>query len=159
MHPTTARVATALATAGINAEIREFEGATRTAQQAADALGVPVGAIVKSLCFVADGAPVMVLTSGSNRVDPNKVRRALNATSVTRADAEIVRAATGFAIGGVPPLAHATVLRMLLDRDLLQYDALWAAAGTPHSVFRLTPPQLVALTSAPVTDVAEELGA
>ena len=156
MHPTTARVAAALKDAGIETEIREFEATTRTAQQAADVLGVPVGAIVKSLCFVADGTPVMVLVSGANRADMHKIRRLLRAQEVRRADAEIVRAATGFAIGGVPPVAHHEPMRLILDRDLIQYDPLWAAAGTPHSVFRITPAQLVGLTRGELADVAEE---
>ena len=156
MHPTTARVAAALAAAGLEAEIREFSHAARTAQQAADALGVPVGAIVKSLCFMADGEPIIVLASGANRVEPGKVQQALGVAEVTRAAAEAVRLATGFAIGGVPPVAHARQLRMLLDRDLMRYDELWAAAGTPHSVFRITPAQLVALSGAEIADVAEE---
>ena len=157
MHPTTARVAAALEAAGLETEVREFDAATRTAQQAADTLGVSVGAIVKSLCFVADGEPVMALVSGANRVDLRKIQNILGAASVVRANADQVRAATGYAIGGVPPVAHARRLRMLLDRDLLQYDQLWAAAGTPHSVFRLAPRQLAALTGAEVADVAEEL--
>jgi prolyl-tRNA editing enzyme YbaK/EbsC (Cys-tRNA(Pro) deacylase) len=158
MHPTTARVAAALDAANITTEIREFPDATRTAQQAADVLGVPVGAIVKSLCFVADGEPVMALVSGSNRADTGKLREALGASTVTRAGADVVRAATGYAIGGVPPVAHARPLRMVLDRDLLTYDVLWAAAGTPHSVFRIDPATLVSLTGAQLVDIAEETG-
>lgn len=156
MHPTTARVAATLEAAGFHTDIREFSNATRTAQQAADTLGVPVGAIVKSLCFVADGEPVMVLVSGSNRADLLKIQQALGAATVTRADAETVRAATGFAIGGVPPVAHAQPLRMILDRDLERYAELWAAAGTPHSVFRLDPQRLAALTGGTWADVAED---
>jgi prolyl-tRNA editing enzyme YbaK/EbsC (Cys-tRNA(Pro) deacylase) len=156
MHPTTARVAAALDAANVSTEIREFPDATRTAQQAADVLGVPVGAIVKSLCFVADGEPVMALVSGSNRADLQKLQQALGASAVTRASADVVRAATGYAIGGVPPLGHARPLRMLLDRDLMQYEVLWAAAGTPHSVFRIDPAGLVALTGAQPVDIAEE---
>lgn len=158
MHPTTARVAAALEAANIRTEIREFSDATRTAQQAADALGVAVGAIVKSLCFVADGQPVMALVSGSNRADLHKLQQVLGAASVTRASADVVRAATGYAIGGVPPLGHAQPLRILLDRDLMNYDELWAAAGTPHSVFRIKPTQLVALIGTQPVDIAEEPG-
>ncbi|CAA9224241.1 MAG: Uncharacterized protein SCO3165, partial [uncultured Chloroflexia bacterium] len=139
MHPTTARVAAALRDAGFSAEIRTFEADTRTAQQAADALGVSLGAIVKSLCFMADDAPVMVLVSGANRGDPQKIRQVLGAARVVRANADDVRAATGYAIGGVPPLGHAKPMRIIIDPDLLQYDVLWAAAGTPNSVFRTTP--------------------
>lgn len=157
MHPTTARVAAALAADGLDTEIREFAETTRTAQEAADTLGVPVGAIVKSLCFVADDAPVMLLVSGANRADLKKVCSVLGATKVVRADAQVVRAATGFAIGGVPPVAHATPLKLLIDRDLLQYTELWAAAGTPNSVFRITPEQLVAVTSGAVADIVESV--
>ena len=156
MHPTTARVAAALDAANVETEVREFAGATRTAQQAADALGVPVGAIVKSLCFVADGEPVMALVSGSNRADLTKLQQALGASSVTRAGADVVRAATGYAIGGVPPVGHARPLRMLLGRDLMRYDELWAAAGTPHSVFSIDPICLFALTGAELVDIAGE---
>ena len=158
MHPTTARVAAALDAAGITTEIREFSDATRTAQQAADALGVAVGAIVKSLCFVADDEPVMALVSGSNRVDLLKLQQAIGASSVTRAGADTVRTATGYAIGGVPPLGHARPLRILFDRDLMDYGELWAAAGTPHSVFRIDPVRLLALTGAAPVDLAEETG-
>ncbi len=156
MHPTTERVVAALRAAGLNADVREFDDTTRTAQQAAGALGVPVGAIVKSLCFMADGEPVMVLVSGANRADLAKVRAYLGAARVMRANADEVRTATGFAIGGVPPVAHTRRLRLLIDRDLLQYAELWAAAGTPNSVFRLTPSQLTSLTHGQVSDVAEE---
>ncbi len=159
MHPTTARVAAALEAAGVQTEVREFDHATRTAQQAADTLGVSVGAIVKSLCFMADDEPIMALVSGVNRAEIAKVAQALGAAAVTRANADQVRAATGYAIGGVPPVAHTRHLRMLLDRDLLGYDELWAAAGTPHSVFRLTPAQLVELTSGEVANIAAEGGA
>lgn len=158
MHPTTTRVAAALNAANITTEIREFPDATRTAQQAADVLGVAVGAIVKSLCFVADGEPVMALVSGSNRADLHKLREVLDASAVTRASADVVRAATGYAIGGVPPLGHAQSLRIVLDRDLMNYEVLWAAAGTPHSVFRIDPARLIALTGAQPVDIAEEPG-
>ena len=156
VHPRVAEVARLLADSGSPGEVRVLPDEVRTAAAAAAALGVPVGAIVKSLCFVADGAPVMVLVSGANRGDPGKIRSVLGAATVSRPDADTVRAATGFAIGGVPPVAHATPLRLVLDRDLLRYDELWAAAGTPHSVFRVTPAQLVALTGGAVADVAEE---
>ncbi len=156
MHPTTARVVAALGEAGIDTEVREFDEATRTAQQAADTLGVPVGAIVKSLCFMADREALMLLVSGANRADVEKVRSLLGVTTVTRAKPDEVRAATGYAIGGVPPIGHARPLHMIVDRDLLGYDELWAAAGTPNSVFHLTPRQLVELAGGEVADVAEE---
>lgn len=156
MHPTTERVAAALHDAGFPSEIRTFEAATRTAQQAADALGVPVGAIVKSLCFMADGVPVMVLVSGANRGDLLKIQQVLHANEVKRASAEDVRAATGFAIGGVPPLGHAQRMRIVIDRDLQQYDIIWAAAGTPNSVFRTTPADLERMTGGEIAAIAEE---
>jgi prolyl-tRNA editing enzyme YbaK/EbsC (Cys-tRNA(Pro) deacylase) len=156
MHPTTARVAAALRDAGFSAEIRTFEADTRTAQQAADALDVPLGAIVKSLCFMADDAPVMVLVSGANRGDPQKIRQVLGAARVVRANADDVRTATGYAIGGVPPLGHAKPMRIIIDPDLLQYDVLWAAAGTPNSVFRTTPAELERMTRGEVASIAEE---
>lgn len=156
MHPTTERIAAALTAAGLETEVREFGETTRTAQQAADAIGAPVGAIVKSLCFMADGAPVMLLVSGANRADAAKVRQALGAANVKRATADEVRAATGFAIGGVPPIAHKERLRMLIDHDLMDYDELWAAAGTPNSVFRITPHDLRALTGGEVADITED---
>ncbi|HZG65838.1 MAG TPA: YbaK/EbsC family protein, partial [Herpetosiphonaceae bacterium] len=94
----------------------------------------------------------------SNRADLAKLQQALGASSVTRASADVVRAATGYVIGGVPPVGHARPLRMLLDRDLMRYDELWAAAGTPHSVFRIDPARLLALTGAELVDIAGEVG-
>ena len=155
MHPTTARVAAALRDAGFSSEIRTFEADTRTAQQAAAALEVPLGAIVKSLCFMADDAPVMVLVSGANRGDPQKIRQVLGAARVVRANADDVREATGYVIGGVPPLGHAKPMRFIIDHDLLQYDVLWAAAGTPNSVFRTTPTELQRMTGGEVAPIAE----
>lgn len=115
MHPTTARVAAALRDAGFTSEIRTFEADTRTAQQAADALDVPLGAIVKSLCFMADDAPVMVLVSGANRGDPLKIRQVLGAARVARANADDVRAATGYAI-----LAYASDVSVILCFSFLR---------------------------------------
>ena len=159
MHPTTVRVDALLRDAGFPSEIRTFEAATRTAGQAADALGVPLGAIVKSLCFIADGTPVMVLVSGANRGDVAKIQQVLGASAVERASADDVRAATGFTIGGVPPVGHTRSMRILIDRDLRQYDVLWAAAGTPNSVFRTTPADLERMTGGEIAAVAEDAGA
>lgn len=156
MHPTTARVAAALHDAGFPSEIRTFEADTRTAQQAADALHVPVGAIVKSLCFMADGVPVMVLISGANRGDVKKIQQVLGANEVKRANADDVRAATGFAIGGVPPIGHVQPMRSIIDRDLWQYPILWAAAGTPNSVFRTVPADLERMTGGEIAAIAEQ---
>jgi prolyl-tRNA editing enzyme YbaK/EbsC (Cys-tRNA(Pro) deacylase) len=115
---------------------REFPEGTRTAQDAAAAIGCDVGQIVKSLVFVRDDEPLLVLCSGANTVDAERL-------GLAKADAELVRRATGFAIGGVPPYGHPAPLETLIDEDLLGYDEVWAAAGTPRSVFPLTPAQLV----------------
>jgi prolyl-tRNA editing enzyme YbaK/EbsC (Cys-tRNA(Pro) deacylase) len=115
---------------------REFPAGTRTAQDAAAAIGCAVGQIVKSLVFLRDDEPVLVLCSGANTVDAQRL-------GLAKADADVVRRATGFAIGGVPPYGHPAPLETLVDEDLLAYDEVWAAAGTPSSVFPLTPAQLV----------------
>lgn len=132
-----------------------LDGAARTAQQAADALGVGVGQIAKSIIFrrKSDDAAVLVITSGDRRVDEKKVDALVGKTG--RADAEFVRSKTGYAIGGVPPVAHATPPVTLIDQDLLRFDEVWAAAGHPHGVFRLRPQDLTALTGAPVADVVQ----
>jgi len=128
---------------------------TRTSQDAAAALGCTVAEIAKSLIFkAADGCPVLVVASGVNRVDEAKLRDLLG-QEIGRADAAFVRAATGFAIGGVPPVGHATKPLVVIDRDLRQFAFLWAAAGTPNAVFRLTPDDLVHLTDGRIADIAE----
>ncbi len=132
-----------------------LEVAARTAQEAADALGVSVGQIAKSVVFKRklDDAAVLVVASGDKRVDERKVTALVGA--VGRADAEFVKASTGFTIGGVAPVGHATPPVLLIDRELFRFDELWAAAGHPNGVFRLSPEQLVQLTSAPVQDVVQ----
>jgi prolyl-tRNA editing enzyme YbaK/EbsC (Cys-tRNA(Pro) deacylase) len=152
MHPAAARVQAALRAGGLPGEVIELAESARTAADAAAACGVRVAQIVKSLVFLADGEPILVLASGSNRVDETRLERLIG-RPVRRADADAVRAATGFSIGGVPPLAHARPLRVFIDRDLLQHDGLVAAAGTPHAVFRLTPQELCRLTGGTVEDV------
>jgi prolyl-tRNA editing enzyme YbaK/EbsC (Cys-tRNA(Pro) deacylase) len=149
------RVAEALREAGIDAEIVELSASTRTAEEAAAAIGTSVPRIVKSLVFLADEAPMLALVSGSNRLDPERLGVALGCR-IARADAATVRAATGFAIGGVPPLGHATALPVVVDRDLLLYDRVWAAAGTPHAVFPIEPAALVRATSGQVVDLKVE---
>ncbi|WP_049572947.1 YbaK/EbsC family protein [Streptomyces sp. SBT349] len=152
-HP---RFAVALAVLGLEGvEIRAFPEATRTAAQAAEAIGCKLNQIVKSLVFEADKEPVLVLVDGSSRVDTELVRAALGASEVLRASAGTVRSATGYAIGGVPPFGHTTALRTLADRGLLAHDTVWAAAGTPHTVFPLPPATLVAHASATLRDVAQ----
>ncbi len=132
--------------------------AARTAQQAADALGVAVGQIAKSIVFrrKSDNAAVLVVTSGDQRVDEQKLEAlvCLDGQRLGRADAEFVKAKTGFSIGGVSPLAHATPVVMLIDQSLLRFDQIWAAAGHPNAVFQLAPADLEWLTGAPVVDVA-----
>ena len=133
--------------------VREFPQSTRTAEEAAAAIGVEVGQIVKSLVFVAGEQPILALVSGTNRADPARLA-ALAGAPIRRADADTVRTATGFAIGGVPPIGHATPLPTYLDRDLLRYDTIWAAAGTPNAVFPITPAELERIIGATVADLA-----
>ncbi len=127
---------------GHEVEVRRFPQGTKTAPDAARAIGVSVGQIVKSLVFVADREPVLALTSGSNRVDTERLAGLLGATEVRRATPDEAREATGFAVGGTPPFGHPRTLRTLIDEDLLAYDEIWAAAGTPDAVFRTTPDEL-----------------
>ena len=140
---------------GLSVEVRRFPEGTRTAPDAARAVGCHVAQIVKSLVFVADGEPFLALTSGANRADTAKLAAALGVADVRRADADQVREATGFAIGGTPPFGHPRPLTVLVDRDLLAYDQVWAAAGTPDAVFRLTPDDLVRASGGRVVDLAE----
>lgn len=118
-------------------------------------MGATLGQIVKSLVFTAGGDPLLVIASGSNRVSTAKVGAIVGA-AVERADAELVKRATGFSIGGVPPVAHARPLRILVDRDLLGYDEVWAAAGMPNAVFPIAPDELVRVTGGEPADVREE---
>ena len=135
-------------------DVQTFPQGTRTAQQAAEAVGVEVGQIVKSLVFVrAGGAPVLVLTSGANRVDEARVGELLG-EAIERAGADEVRTATGFSIGGVPPLGHGLPMDVVVDEDLLQYGVVWAAAGTPTEVFCITPDDLVRVTNGTVAPVS-----
>ncbi len=151
-RPAVRRVADALASLGITDEIVEFSQSTRTAEEAAQAIGTTVERIVKSLVFVAGDALLLVLTSGANRVDTERLGQAVGA-HIRRADAAAVRQATGFAIGGVPPVGHATPLPVVLDRDLMQYDLVFAAAGTPHAIFPITPANLCRITGARILDI------
>ena len=138
---------------GLELAVREFPDGTRTAADAARAIGCQVDQIVKSLVFVADTDPVLVLCSGGNRVDVVKVGRERSAVAVRKADAGEVRAATGYAIGGTPPFGHARDLPVLIDRHLTGFEVVWAAAGTPRHVFPLAPADLVAATGGRVADV------
>jgi prolyl-tRNA editing enzyme YbaK/EbsC (Cys-tRNA(Pro) deacylase) len=151
------RVRQALASCGLNVEVTEFDQSTATSQQAADTLGVPVATIVKSLVFVVDDRPVLVLASGANRVDLEKLGRVAGG-KVRRADADRVKAETGFVIGGVPPVGHSRPLTTFIDQDLMAYPQLWAAAGSPYAVFPVTPQELVRISGGRVVDVAQRMG-
>ena len=136
-------------------EVRRFPEGTKTAEDAARAIGCQVGQIVKSLVFVADGEPVLALTSGANRVDTGRLAQLADAKTVRRADPEEARSATGFAVGGTPPFGHPTRLRTFLDRDLLGHEEVWAAAGTPDSVFRTSPSELQTSARAELAELKE----
>lgn len=157
LPPGVLRVTEALAALGHPHAPVMLDDAARTAQQAADALGVALGQIAKSIIFrrKSDDAAVLVITSGDLRVDEKKVQALVCAEGgkLGRADADFVKAKTGFSIGGVSPLAHATPPVTLIDKQLLRFDVIWAAAGHPHGVFRLSPGDLQRLTGAPVHDV------
>src|SRR3990172_6639983 len=156
VQPSSQRVVEAAQAAGLQIEVREFPEGTRTAEDAARAIGVSVGQIVKSLVFTTDGRPVLCLVSGLNRVDGTRLAVITGASDVRRASAGDVERATGFAIGGVPPLGHAHPLPVYCDRDLLAFDTVWAAAGTPRAVFSAEPQALVKACRATVADLKEE---
>ena len=147
-HPALTRVRAHAAASGVAIEIRRFPLGTRTAEDAARAIGCEVARIVKSLVFLADGAAVVALCSGADRVDERRLAAVLGASYVRRATADEARAATGYAIGGVPPFAHATGCRVLVDERLLELDPVWAAAGLPDAVFAIAPGDLVRLSGA-----------
>jgi prolyl-tRNA editing enzyme YbaK/EbsC (Cys-tRNA(Pro) deacylase) len=155
VKPSIQRVREALIRAGLEPRIVAFEQTTRTAQDAAAAIGTSVPQIVKSLVFLADDQPIVVLASGANRVDPHRLGAELD-KEIGRADADRVRAATGFAIGGVAPVGYPAPLPVFLDRDLLGYEEVWAAAGTPHAVFPIRPADLLRVTGARVLDLKQE---
>jgi prolyl-tRNA editing enzyme YbaK/EbsC (Cys-tRNA(Pro) deacylase) len=153
MHPSASKVAAALRELGVAGEVRELPGPAPTAAAAAAQLGCEVGAIANSLVFSADGAPLLVLTSGAHRVDTGKVAALVGASRVTRADPESVRRATGQVIGGVAPVGHPAPLRTLVDRWLEQYGTVWAAAGHAHTVFPTSFTELVRITGGSPADV------
>lgn len=155
MHPNAARIQALLASLGAVGFVKELEASTRTAGEAAAAIGTTVAQIAKSLIFLAGEEPVLVIASGIHRVSLPKLTRHLG-RSVQRADADSVRRLTGFPIGGVPPVGHLTPMRVLIDRTLLDHSEIWAAAGTTHSVFRTTPDELIRITGGEIADVREE---
>ena len=153
VHANVQRVVDAAALLGLDIEPRTFPDGTRTAQEAADAIGVELGQIVKSLIFGVDGEVVLAYVSGSNQLDESKLAVAAGGAMCQRVDAEVVRSTTGFPIGGVPPFGHTTPLRIFIDPDLLQYDEVWAAAGTWHDVFGIDPHKLVGASGGVVIDL------
>ena len=155
MHPGIANVQQALLEAGARGELRVFEEPARTAADAAALLGCAVGAIANSLVFDADGAAVLVLTSGAHRVDTTRVAPLLGVRELKRASPELVRAATGQVIGGVAPVGHPAPLPTLVDVDLAQHEVVWAAAGHPHAVFCTSYDELVRITGGRPAQVAD----
>ena len=150
------RVREAAARLGLNLEVREFPEGTKTAGDAARAIGCDVGQIVKSLVFMAGERPFVALTSGPNRANTARLSELMGGAAVRRATPEEAREATGFAIGGTPPFGHPKPVPMFVDRDLLRFDVVWAAAGTPQSVFPISPQDLVRVTGAQPVDLKED---
>lgn len=154
LSPSARRVQAALAERGFEFTVVELPGSTRTAAEAAAAVGCEVAHIAKSLVFrgARSNEPVLVVASGTNRVNEARVGELLG-EPIAKADAAFVREATGFAIGGIPPVGHDRPLRTLVDQDLMQFPVIWAAAGTPHAVFRLTPAELADLCGGQVARI------
>jgi prolyl-tRNA editing enzyme YbaK/EbsC (Cys-tRNA(Pro) deacylase) len=148
------KVQQALNLLGMSLQVVELPGSTRTAVEAAQAVGCQVGQIVKSLVFKAKRSerPILVIASGQNRVDEKRIE-ALIGEPLGKADADFVRQRTGFVIGGVPPVGHLEKLETYIDQDLLEFDELWAAAGTPHAVFRVKPTELLEMTGGQVANI------
>ena len=153
LHPNTLRVIAAARDAGLEITTRRFPEGTKTAADAAAAIGVTVGQIVKSLVFGVDNEIVMALVCGSNQLDEKKLALAAGGAKCARVDADAVREATGYPIGGVPPFGHTSQLRVFVDPDLLQYDEVWAAAGTWNDNFGAAPADIVRVAGGVVTDL------
>lgn len=154
LHRNAERVQQALAAAGSAARVVELDESTRTAAEAAAVLGVEVGQIAKSIVFASDGEPVLVIAAGDHRVDVEKAARVAGVDRLDRADADLVREATGYPIGGVPPLGHARPLRIVIDESLRRFEVVWAAAGTPRAVFPTSPEELERMTGGVRGDVS-----
>ena len=155
MHPNVDRVLAAATDAGLEIAVERFPEGTRTAADAARAVGCEMAQIVKSLVFMADETPVVALVSGANRVDLRKLARALGSERARRANGEEAREATGFAIGGVPPFGHGRPVAVLVDRDLLTHERVWAAAGLPDAVFAIRPEDLLHASGGRAADLAD----
>jgi prolyl-tRNA editing enzyme YbaK/EbsC (Cys-tRNA(Pro) deacylase) len=158
VHPNVRRVVDAASAAGLPIEVQRHADGARTAQDAARAVGCDVAQIVKSLVFVADGTPVLALVSGADRLDTGRLAAELGASDVRRAGADEARQATGFPIGGVPPLGHREPLPVLIDEHLLRHDLVWAAAGLPDAVFSADPRRLAVAAGARTVRVAAPEG-
>lgn len=152
IHPAAVGVQEELARLGLDSQVLEFPTSTRTAKDAADTLGTTVAQIAKSLVFVAGEEPILIVASGKNRVSEKKLEDHLG-VKIKRADAERVREATGYVIGGVPPVGHVRPLRTFVDEDLMVYPEIYAAAGTPRAVFRLKPDDLLRITQGTLMDL------
>ena len=154
LSPSAQKIQNLLNSLGYDYTVIEHAESTRTAQEAADRAGCQLGQIVKSLIFrgKTSGKPILVLTSGANRVDEKRISGYAGET-ISRADADFVRTVTGFAIGGVPPIGHAEKMETYLDEDFLSYQTIWAAAGTPNAIFELTPSDLQKMTNGIIVQV------
>lgn len=148
------KIQKALQSLDLDYQVIELPEATRTAEEAAKAVGCQIGQIAKSLIFKGQEAnqPVLVIASGSNRVNEEKIGELLG-ESIEKADADFVYEKTGFAIGGVPPIGHNQEIKTFIDQDLIQYKEIWAAGGNPHAVFKLTPPDLIKMTNGQLVSV------
>ena len=153
LHPNVEKVVTAARERGLDITPRRFPDGTKTAADAAAAIGVEIGQIVKSLIFGVDGEVVLAYVSGANQLDEKKLALAAGGLKCSRVDADVVREATGFPIGGVPPFGHKTHLRVFIAPDLLQWPEVWAAAGTWNDVFGIEPHRLVEASGGAVTDL------
>lgn len=153
VHPNVAKVLEAARRSGLVLETRSFPDGTKTAVEAARAIGVELGAIVKSLIFAVDGRVVLAYVSGANLLDERKLAAAAGGSTCSRVDADTVYRLTGFPIGGVPPFGHATALDVFIDPDLLLHDEVWAAAGTWHDMFPIAPMDLVAASGGTVIEL------
>jgi Cys-tRNA(Pro) deacylase len=154
MHRNVRAIVEAGRALGLDIHPREFPDGTRSAVDAAMAIGVDLGQIVKSLVFAVDGEAVVALVSGDNLLDENKLAEVAGGERAWREDADTVRDATGFPVGGVPPFGHREPMRVFIDEDLLTFEELWAAAGTPHCNFAITPDELVRVSGGAVCDLA-----
>jgi len=154
-HANVARVRAFAADRGVEIEIRRFPASTRTAQDAAREIGVSVGEIVKSLVFVADGRPIVVLCCGDRRVSEERLREVVSASGVRRTTADEAKHFTGYAIGGVPPFAHETPCETVIDEDMSRFEMVWAAAGLPDAVFAVSVADLRRLSNAKSARIAE----